>query len=173
ISVYYSATAVFYAPSDPSGLGGMRREIIRAAPEWRKRSSRFDCVFVNRSNDLPGLLGMNVARVRLFFAFRYQSRRYECALVHWFKRIADVVDEDTGMWLVEPSFVNRRTPLLSVIHLDTIVRGAHLIGATVGDRVPQGTESHNSLDKFKTFYVNKYVDHHAFELLHHAPAPSQ
>ncbi|OSD07797.1 hypothetical protein PYCCODRAFT_1357962 [Trametes coccinea BRFM310] len=173
ISVYYSATAIFYAPSDPSGLGGMRREIIRAAPEWRKRSSRFDCVFVNRSNDLPGLLGMDVARVRLFFAFRYQSCRYECALVHWFKRIADVVDEDTGMWLVEPSFVNRRTPLLSVIHLNTIVRGAHLIGATVGERVPQGMESHNSLDKFKTFYVNKYVDHHAFELLHHAPAPSQ
>ncbi|KAL7278946.1 hypothetical protein ACG7TL_006778 [Trametes sanguinea] len=157
ISVYYSATAIFCAPSDPSGLGGMRREIIRAAPEWRKRSSRFDCIFVNRSNDLPGLLGMDVARVRLFFAFRYRSRRYECALVHWFKRIADVVDEDTGMWLVEPSFVNGRTPLLSVIHLDTIVRGAHLIGATIGERVPQGTESHSSLDKFKTFYVNKQL----------------
>ncbi|KAJ3006600.1 hypothetical protein NUW54_g3876 [Trametes sanguinea] len=94
-SLHISATAIFYACSDPSGLGGMCREIIRAAPEWRKRSSRFDCIFVNRSNDLPGLLEMDVTRVRLFFAFRYQSRRYECALVHWFKRIADVVDEDT------------------------------------------------------------------------------
>ena len=30
ISVYKSASATFYAPSDLSGIGGMRRECIRA-----------------------------------------------------------------------------------------------------------------------------------------------
>src|ERR1700733_8129563 len=36
ISVYNSASAMFYAPSDLSGVGGMRREHIRAVPSWRK-----------------------------------------------------------------------------------------------------------------------------------------
>ncbi|KAL7278386.1 LOW QUALITY PROTEIN: hypothetical protein ACG7TL_008366 [Trametes sanguinea] len=166
LMVYYSATATFYAPSDPSGEGGMRREIVRANPNWRGKSSRFDCVFINKSNSQPGLLGMDVARLRLLFAFRYRGRHFDCAVVHWYKRISNAVDSDTGMWIVEPSFLRGRMPLLSVVHLNTVVRAAHLIGAMVGQRVPDGVEGYNALDKLKTFYVNKYADHHAFELLH-------
>ena len=51
-----------------------------------------------------------------------------------------------------------------VIHLDTIVRASHLIGV-YGDRfLPRGISFHNSLDVFDTFYVNKYIDHHTFEI---------
>ncbi|KAF7341356.1 hypothetical protein MVEN_01872100 [Mycena venus] len=46
ISVYHSAVATFYAPSDPSGICGMRREHIRSTPTWRKHGPRRDCVFV-------------------------------------------------------------------------------------------------------------------------------
>ena len=34
VSVFNSAKAVFFAPSDQSGVGGMRREIIHATPSW-------------------------------------------------------------------------------------------------------------------------------------------
>ena len=105
ILVHYSATATFYAPSDPSGIGGMRREVVRANPGWRGKHPRFDCVFVNKSNDKPGFLGMNVARVRLFFSFTYRGRRFPCAAVQWYRRTQEDVNEDTGMWIVEPSFI--------------------------------------------------------------------
>ncbi|KAI0364600.1 hypothetical protein BV20DRAFT_955911, partial [Pilatotrama ljubarskyi] len=166
IHVYYSASATFYAPSDPSGVGGMRRELIRATPQWRGAGARYDCVFVNRSNRDAGLLGMEVARVRLFFSFKYGARRYPCAAVHWYRRKDEHVDQDTGMWIVEPSFISGRRPLISVLHLDTIVRAAHLIGVSLGESVSEDLQSRDALDTFASFYVNKFVDHHAFELLH-------
>jgi hypothetical protein len=47
ISVCHSAMAYFYAPSDPSGIRGMRREHIRSTPSWRSAGPHHDdCVFV-------------------------------------------------------------------------------------------------------------------------------
>ncbi|KAI0746738.1 hypothetical protein C8Q80DRAFT_1321332 [Daedaleopsis nitida] len=169
LSIFYSATATFYAPSDSSGVDGMRSEIVRATPRWRNGAPRFDCVFINRRNDLPGLLGLDVARVRMLFSFRYQGTVFHCAAVHWYWRIEDEPDEDTGMWVVKPSYFRRgraRLPLISVVHLDTIVRACHLIGVSIGNPVPVDLAGHSSLDHFKTFFVNKFIDHHAFELLH-------
>ncbi len=169
LSAYHSASATFYAPSDPCGTGGMRREIIRASPKWREGTARFDCVFVNQRNNAHGLLGMEVGRVRLFFRLQHEGRQYPCAVVHWFHRSGDEPDEDTGMWVVQPRFVGnprKRSPLLSVIHLSTIVRAAHLIGVSIDKPVPEGLQSCDTLDYFPSFFVNKYIDHHAFELLH-------
>ncbi|OJT11162.1 hypothetical protein TRAPUB_12318 [Trametes pubescens] len=169
LSVYHSASATFYARSDPCGTGGMHREIIRATPKWRTGAARFDCVFVNRRNNAHGLLGMEVGRIRLFFRIHHEGRQYSCAVVHWFHRTGDEPDEDTGMWVVQPRFVGnprKRSPLLSVIHLNTIVRAAHLIGVSIDKPVPDGLESRGALDHFPSFFVNKYIDHHAFELLH-------
>lgn len=36
IYVYHSAVASFYAPSDISGIRGMRRERIQCTPSWHK-----------------------------------------------------------------------------------------------------------------------------------------
>ncbi|KAL7278565.1 hypothetical protein ACG7TL_007564 [Trametes sanguinea] len=165
ISVHYSATATFYAPSDPSGISGMRREIIRANPLWRGRHARFDCVLVNKSDHHHGLLGMEIAQVRLFFSFWYRHHRHYCAAVHWFDKVAEGPDKDTGMWIVKPA-ICRGYPIISVINLTSIVRAAHLIGISGSDEVPEDLQSHDALTYFKTFYVNKYADHHAFELLH-------
>ncbi|KAF8805466.1 hypothetical protein BYT27DRAFT_7104486 [Phlegmacium glaucopus] len=38
ISVYHSAVASFYAPSDPSGIQGMHCEWIQSTPSWRYRA---------------------------------------------------------------------------------------------------------------------------------------
>ena len=50
VSVFHSATATFHAPSNPSGPGGMYREVIHSPPLWTKgdiSGPRRDCVFVD------------------------------------------------------------------------------------------------------------------------------
>ncbi|TFK32967.1 hypothetical protein BDQ12DRAFT_700969 [Crucibulum laeve] len=50
IDVHHSAISIFHAPSDLSGIGGMKREWIQATPLWQK--------------------GLHVAQVGLFFSFK-------------------------------------------------------------------------------------------------------
>ena len=50
VSVFHSATAIFRAPSNPSGPGGMYHEVIHSTPSWPRGDipgPRRDCVFVN------------------------------------------------------------------------------------------------------------------------------
>lgn len=167
VYVHNSAEAVYHAPSDPSSVAGMRREFIRATPNWRKGEPRYDCVFVNMNSALPGIFGLETARVRCFFSFKYGEIDYQCALIHWYTRIGDAPDEDTGMFIVKPSLRWRRRPLLAVIHIDTIYRAAHLIGVSKGRHIDlDDLQYYESLDVFDRFYINKFIDHHSFELLH-------
>jgi len=164
ISVHASAIATFYAPSDISGIGGMRSERIRAVDTWMNGPGRYDTVFVNIDSSAEGMRGLDVARVRLFFSFTHEGTKYPCALVHWFSRVDDSLDENTGMWIVEPEVLEDGTHHASVIHLDTIFRAAHLIGVYGEAFVPTDLSFADSLDAFRTYYVNKYIDHHAFEI---------
>jgi hypothetical protein len=161
VAVYLSAVATYYAPSDPSGIGGMRRERIRATPSWRKGPSRYDCVLVNSNQDLEGMRGLDIARVLCFFSFNFRGTTYPCALIRWFSHIGDGPDVDTGMWMVKP--VPNADGPLAVIHLDCVVRAAHLIGVYGNSFLPPGFHFSRSLDSFRAFYVNKYADHHMFE----------
>jgi len=101
-----------------------------------------------------------------FFAFKHMGITYPCALIHWFSMVGDSPDDETGMWMVEPDFL-RGKQVLEVIHLDSILRGAHLIGVSGSHFLPSDLVFNfsRSLDAFKTFYVNKYVDHHAHEIV--------
>ncbi|KAF7967364.1 hypothetical protein HWV62_34649 [Athelia sp. TMB] len=158
IAVHASALAMFYAPSDASGVGGMRRERIRAVPSWRKGPPRYDCVFISTDPDLDGMRGLDIARVQLFFSFKAGGKTYPCALVHWHSRVGDSPDSTTGMWIVEPDHHPDNSPVLAVIHLDTVVRAAHLIG-TYGDSfIPKTITCDTSLDSFYSYYVNKFMD---------------
>jgi hypothetical protein len=168
IYVRNSAIATFYAPSDLSGIGGMHRERIRAVPMWRKdNAARNDCVFLEKDPTLKGFQGLHVARVCLFFDFTIGDKYYPCALVHWFVPASNEPCPVTGMWLVEPEFF-RNEPVISVIHVDSIIRQCHLIGNYGDDKIP--TYPHrmnhtNALDAFKLFYVNRWADHHSHEML--------
>jgi hypothetical protein len=164
IAIHKSAISTFYAPSDLSGVGGMRREWIRATPSWRGGPARHDCVFVCTDPSLEGMRGLDVARVQLFFSLNFENVSYPCALVHWFSRIGDTPDEDTGLWMVEPDFDASGLPILAVIHIDTILRAAHLIGVCGEHFLPRDFSFNDSLDAFNSFYVNKFADHHAFEI---------
>ncbi|KAF7372468.1 hypothetical protein MVEN_00108400 [Mycena venus] len=163
ISVYHSAVATFYAPSDPSGIRGMRRERIRSTPTWRKHGPRRDCVFVVENQGELGFRGMSVVRVRLFFSFSYDGVDYPCALVDWFKKVGRSPDPETGMWIVEPE-MKGSVRLTTIVHLDTLLRGAHLIPVYGEGYIPIGFRYTYSLDAFKSFHVNKYIDHHANEI---------
>ena len=108
--------------------------------------------------------GLLVARVYLFFRFSHRNVDYPCALVHWFST-SDEPDASTGLWVVQPESTRWRARHMSVIHLDTIVRGAHLLPRFPSD-VPVYREINymNALDLYASFYVNKFIDHHAFEI---------
>jgi hypothetical protein len=113
---------------------------------------------------MDGMLGLDIARVRLIFSFKHGDTIFPCALVHWFSRVGDSPDELTGMWIVKPDFTDNGTRSASVIHLDTIFRAAHLMPVYGNNPVPKHLSFTQTLDAFNSYYVNKYVDHHAFEI---------
>ncbi|KAF7293941.1 hypothetical protein MKEN_01457600 [Mycena kentingensis (nom. inval.)] len=171
VFIYNSARAVFYAPSDVCGIGGMRHERIRATRSWYGGPPRYDCALIEHDPEAAGFRGMHAVRVFLFMKFTYRGIQYLCALVHWFSAHGDQPCPDTGMWVVKPDWVrgsDQTEPVLAVVHLDALLRGLHLIGAAGKEFLPEDNKDFSfsdSLDSFKAFYVNKYADHHAHEIL--------
>ncbi|GLB41297.1 hypothetical protein LshimejAT787_0905120 [Lyophyllum shimeji] len=106
VRIFNSARAVFYAPSDLSGVGGMRHERIRAARSWYGGAPRYDCVFVGKSDE-AGFRGLHVARVFLLFSFIHDGVAYPY----------------TGMWMVEPDVRLRRGCLRRVLETLPSVSG--------------------------------------------------
>lgn len=167
ISVFHSATAVFCAPSGMSGTGGLYRETIRCTPRWQTGpivAPRRDCVILNTGSDVPGMRGLEVARVHLFFSFEVGSDLFSCALVHHFCKSFDDPDPDNGMWVVEPDLDSNGYRVMSIVHVDSIVRAAHFLPVFKGDAaIPREVNFSHTLSIFTAFYVNKYIDYHAFE----------
>ena len=52
-----------------------------------------------------------------------------------------------------------------MIHLDSIARGTHLLPVYGSGFLPEDFHYVVSLDAFKSYYVNHYIDHHAHEFL--------
>ncbi|KAJ3793604.1 hypothetical protein GGU11DRAFT_691480 [Lentinula aff. detonsa] len=73
------------------------------------------------------------------------------------------------MWTVCPSYLDARQhrPHLAVLHLDSLLRGIHLIPIYGSRALPrsQGLAHYNSLDVFTAFYVNRFADYHSNEIL--------
>ncbi|KAI0629622.1 hypothetical protein C8Q77DRAFT_1220285 [Trametes polyzona] len=165
ITIFPSALAIFYAPSDLSGAKGMKKERICACRSWRGGPARKDCAFVEMDPDAPGFRGLGAVRVHLFFSFKADDGvHYPCALVSWFVPVGDEPCNLTGMWVVEPEVDGHGVDVMSVIHLDCMLRAAHLIGVAGDAPIPAILKHTDSLDAFNAFYVNKYADHHAHEI---------
>jgi hypothetical protein len=73
-------------------------------------------------------------------------------------------NKDTGIWMVSPSFHEDGSWNLAVIHIDTIFRAAHLIPIYSSEYISHSLKFYHSIDSFHSFYVNKFADHHAFEI---------
>lgn len=163
VFVYHSATATFYAPSDFSGIRGMKKERIRSTPSFHKYR-RHDCAFAVVDQDQKGFSGLGVVRILLFFSFEFHGVKFPCALVEWFKKHGRSPDKKTGMWIVKPEYSDGQR-LVSVLHVDMLLRNAHLLPVFGNATMPHGFHFSHSLDCFKAFYVSKYADHHMYELM--------
>jgi hypothetical protein len=127
IDVFHSASAYYYAPSDICGSQGMTCQVIHSTSCWKNGPARYDCILVDNDPTLPGIAGMYVGQVILFFSFKYRGYDYyPCALVKWFIMIDENPCPVTGMWRVQPEMCGDQR-VMSVIHVDSIMRGVHLI----------------------------------------------
>ena len=168
IRVFHSAQSVFHSPSDVSGFAGMRRETIHSTPNWHGTGPRCDTVLLLEDRNLPGMRGLTVARVHLFFTFKFRNDVIPCIFVDHFRHIGNQPDPVTGMWVVAPHI---RAPadgggcIQTVEHLDSIVRAVHLIPRFGEGFLPDNWPRSLTLDAFSQYYVNKYADHHLHELL--------
>lgn len=163
IKVYHSALAVYYAPSDLCGTGGLRRERIRSTPSFFGHERR-DTVFVVLDESKQGMEGMEIGRVLLLFSFFYRRKTFSCALINWFIHNEER-DPDTGMWTVQLERDRRGQPTVEVIDIDSIARGAHLLPVYGSSRIPDDFDHNDALDSFNSFFVNHFVDHHAHEFI--------
>ena len=79
--------------------------------------------------------------------------------------MSDEPDPSTGLWVVRPESTHQGMRHMGVIHVDSIVCGAHLLPRFPSD-VPVYREINymNSLDVYTSFYVNKFIDNHAFKI---------
>ena len=121
---------------------------------------------------------LGIALPSLFLAqFMVNNNKYSAPLWHykgcrqstsnypWPKgeeAVGDAPYPDTGMWLVRPDhYICSRRRICTI---DSILRAAHLIGASGPSFLPQEISPSDSLHAFKSFYVNKYADHYSYEI---------
>lgn len=168
VAVHNSARAVFYAPSELGGPGGMHSEIIRSTPRWYGKYERRDTVLVQVHDEDEVMGGMLIARVLAFVAFEHNEIPYSCAVVEWFAPISDEPDEVTGMWVVEPEVENGERPI-DLIDTDSIVRACHLVPKYGSSPVPDKFHFAFAHTAYRLFYFNKYSDYHTYETY---PLPS-
>ena len=71
------------------------------------------------------------------------------------------MDQNMGMWVVEPDILDNGRLWAGVIHLDMIVHLVHLL-PIYGEE--WGMKYTSSLDTFSKLYVNEFTDHHTFEI---------
>jgi hypothetical protein len=168
VRVFSTATALYHAPSDPSSHG-LQRERMHCYCGSASRGSRRDCVLVEVDpKESPG--GVQAARLKLIFSFEYGNEPFDCALVHWYNDISQDPDVDTGMRMVKPSWILEGVPDLDIIPLDAIIRPAHLEPVFGPQAVPRKLTFTDTLDRFQAFYINSFIDHHMFDLIHRTRA---
>ncbi|KAF9492166.1 hypothetical protein BDN71DRAFT_1483874 [Pleurotus eryngii] len=86
ITVFHSTIAMFFTPSDISGIHGMQCEHICSTPDWW-------------GGDCLGFNGMSVVRIQFLFSFKHDGTTILCALVQWFKQYGQQPDANTGLWV--------------------------------------------------------------------------
>lgn len=148
ISVFLSAIAHYFAPSDDSEVSGMCREHIRATLCWQNGPPRYDCILAQKDVTLRGMKDLHATCVRLFMSFYFEGARYPCALIQWYSNVSNAPDEDTRIWVVEPDFNDDGSCFSTVIYIDSIMRGAHLISVYGSDFISPEVIFSNSLDAF-------------------------
>ncbi|KIN97265.1 hypothetical protein M404DRAFT_161060 [Pisolithus tinctorius Marx 270] len=138
---------------------------IHSCPMWRNEGPHFDCIFVVTNPEAEGMHGLDIACILCFFLFKYQGTLYPCAVIHWFDHMGDGPDIATEMWIVCPSYNACNVPHITIIHINAIYHVAHLIPVYATHNInTRDIKPHDSYNTFNSFYVNKFTNHHAFEI---------
>ncbi|KAH8978815.1 hypothetical protein EDB92DRAFT_1937481 [Lactarius akahatsu] len=163
VSLYTSASSIFFAPSNPCGIHGLRQEQIRSTWSWRGGLLWHDVVLVNMGDggnkDLP-MSGYAVAQVLLFFSLEHGGDKFPAALVWWYTLSNNSAHRDEAT-----EYNWHKQLLLGVVHIDTIFHTVHLLPYFGQEPVQKHFSYTDILDSFANFYVNKFADHHSFEIL--------
>jgi len=128
----------------------------------------YDTVLVRtdvRSGVQPGPHGLSVAHLVLLFTFLFKSKDRPTAVVRWFTFDGESPDEDSGMWIVKPQNHPDGKSSFGLIPTDAIMWACHLIPVYGTAKVPPYVKFHNSLHLYKSYYLNRFIDHHSFEIL--------
>ena len=127
---------------------------------------RRDCILLNTGSKVAGARGLDVAWAHLLFSFAIEEEVFECALIHEFCKSYTDPDLDNGMWIVEPDYNHNGYRVMSVVHVESIVHAAHLL-LVFKDGIfsPREINFTHTLDIFKAFYLNRYIDYHTFDTL--------
>lgn len=144
----------------------MYQEHIWSNIKWKGRPWH-DTVFVKVSDDVEIMPvdGMLIAQVLLFSFYDPIIRQVIlCALVNWFMPVLDQHDKVMGTWEVKIEMVGVR-PTLKVIHLNSIMQGAHLLPAYGRGFLSEDFNFRDALDAFQSDFVNNLIDYHTHELL--------
>ncbi|KIK80887.1 hypothetical protein PAXRUDRAFT_157416 [Paxillus rubicundulus Ve08.2h10] len=144
----------------------MQCEYICSCPLWRNESPRLDCIFVTTNPELVGMQGLDVVQFLTFFPFSFRRKKYPCAIVHWFTHSEDP-DPNTRMWISWCSSSRIHcilSPDISILHINMIYCAAHLIPVYGTRFIPTRIQPHQPYHIFHAFYVNKFADHHTFEI---------
>ena len=176
ITIHTTAIATFHAPSNLSGIGGMKCECIHAVAHWQKCPGHYNTMFINTASNNTSnnngdsavcrILSLDLAQAHLFFSFALDGVKYQCALVHWFSHTIDMPHNVTGMHAVKPDCLPNSQPSTAVIHLDTVFRVVHPLPVFSAHPTPSKCQCFEpTLDLFSQFYINRYIDHHAFKVL--------
>ena len=148
----------------------MCREIIQANPHY-SGAPRFDTVFVSVSDDKDIMAGLLVAQVHLLFSYfdPYDQEEVPCMLITWFVHPDDAPesgpDKVTGMWKLCPEHDENGKCPVQVIHLDTVLRGAHLVPYYGEGFLPMELHYSDALNAWNYYFVNQFIDYHAHALL--------
>ena len=136
---------------------------------WRGGSSRQDVALVDtRDGGNKALLmsGYAVACVLCLFSFQYASKDFPMALMWWYTLCDDTGcrDEATGMWLVKHKYRDDELHLV-VVPMASLFCMVHLMPFFGWEEVLRNPNPSETLDIYAQFYVNRYADHQAFEIL--------
>ncbi|KAG1748366.1 uncharacterized protein EDB91DRAFT_1235710 [Suillus paluster] len=117
-------------------------------------------------SDLSSMGGMKREHIRVSPNWRNGCARKDCVFVITDPTAHGMQGMDVtrmGMWMVEPSSIDNHVHF-AVIHVNLIFRSTHLIPVYGTEMLPAVIKSHHTLNIFTLFYVNKFTDHHAFEI---------
>ncbi|KAH9983649.1 hypothetical protein BJV74DRAFT_776677 [Russula compacta] len=66
---------------------------------------------------------------------------------------------------LEPEFEGNGCHTIAIIHLDCVMRAAHLLPVYGSSFIPQDFHFSDALDVFHAYFVNQHIDHHSHELI--------